>query len=970
MATKRVEAEQRAMLFSATTTLVFLTSWSLVADASNATTRTSSTSRSQNGRGRQYQQYHFASRVSHFDEGEQVGEKERRAADKESREALKLQLFGLGAAAPDRSEERALELGKELIQSIEQGMEPLIQNNKVVRLSGSEQGLKATTTVRASVTDIAAFLHDFESAYFTEAAVKDFMVRDRYKIEDGPDGPDSPGGGRSHTSYLRCRIPTGRYRDRVVCAKNTVSSLSLSGDVTYVSFPTKHEDVPEEDTGEIVFAESSWVYRIKPVRFAHELDNSSMKYRGPITTLELYTHLDFKTGAKSKRHFRYWHHHLYRPLTVRAVSQVQRYFQHLRPLENLDYEDGTSMATLLLDSVSAFEVGTSWGNRAKMGRLALSVMMEKNDALREVHARNPWFSPMCVSVLKSKTSPPRTVNKKLQDLSAADGVKVGKSLISFIITNTSARAAVDEFILKYPSMREYDRQNEFFRTFLETIATHTLKSATFGMKFRVMLGASLSTMDMVTDVFVINSYFKSGESSTASVMLLLLLLNVLFQLMLVFIQTRKAPRKVMAKEILLTLCGLKHARNAYRVAMDERRDYELLSPIWDLLLTVLGEVFSESIPAAIVLGSSILSSITSGNAISPTTPVSIFFTIVATSYTLASISYDLDVNPNRRRLDPQVYGYVPDKNRTRVLLAMTMFSTSVMVSAVFLYSVLVSMSGEAAFLYWCVSTLLYITRRSIRRGGFHPFKRKLSTGITCVLHVVGKGAQDFTAALFFAYPQGGGGAGFILNLAFNQMATVVVAILYVNRFGGLSGIIWNNVLAANGAVALSFLTLISTMDREHLSFFSSLETFGDQAERLFFTHTEHELKLRSAFDFTTLKNCERIRDEVKSFFQENIDDWNREQPLWWTPRLVAKIPDDMLDSMFAPNTTSLAVKRNFISRKASGRLKIRDAFVAIYDDDDDYDDEEEETEEAEEAEEAEVEVEGGNVNKVAVCGLG
>ena len=51
---------------------------------------------------------------------------------------------------------------------------------------------------------------------------------------------------------------------------------------------------------------------------------------------------------------------------------------------------------------------------------------------------------MCVSVLKSKTSPPRTVNKKLQDLSAADGVKVGKSLISFIITNTSARAAVDE----------------------------------------------------------------------------------------------------------------------------------------------------------------------------------------------------------------------------------------------------------------------------------------------------------------------------------------------------------------------------------------------------------------------------------------------------------------------------------------------------------------------------------------------
>jgi hypothetical protein len=67
-------------------------------------------------------QQHLASRVSHFDAGVQEGEKERREADAESRAALKQQLFGKDAAAPDEEEERALELGRELVLEIERDM--------------------------------------------------------------------------------------------------------------------------------------------------------------------------------------------------------------------------------------------------------------------------------------------------------------------------------------------------------------------------------------------------------------------------------------------------------------------------------------------------------------------------------------------------------------------------------------------------------------------------------------------------------------------------------------------------------------------------------------------------------------------------------------------------------------------------------------------------------------------------------
>ncbi|GMI34546.1 hypothetical protein TeGR_g7087, partial [Tetraparma gracilis] len=273
---------------------------------------------------RQYgkKQQHLASRVSHFDAGVQEGEKERRAADAESRAALKLQLFGKDAAAPDKEEERALQLGRELVLEIERDMTPMKQSNQLVKLWSGKRGLKATITVRASADDVAAFLHDYESAYFNEAADKDQMVRDRFKIEDL--------GGRSHATYSRVRMPRGRYRDRVVCSKNTVSAKNHAGAVMYVSFPTVRDDAPEEDNN--VRVSCIWVFRIKPweASAGATVRTRASARRGKVS-LELYSQVDFKT-KESRMELE----ELRRPLTVRAVSQVQRYFQHLRLPEDLD----------------------------------------------------------------------------------------------------------------------------------------------------------------------------------------------------------------------------------------------------------------------------------------------------------------------------------------------------------------------------------------------------------------------------------------------------------------------------------------------------------------------------------------------------------------------------------------------------------------------------------------------------------
>ena len=177
-----------------------------------------------------------------------------------------------------------------------------------------------------------------------------------------------------------------------------------------------------------------WVFRIKPweASAGATVRTRASARRGKVS-LELYSQVDFKTKDS-----RMELEELRRPLTVRAVSQVQRYFQHLRLPEDLDAEDGIAMANLLVDSVAAFKKGSSWSARSKMGRLALSVMMEKNAAMRELHKENPWFSSMLIKVLDNKPAPPSTVDMRLEELTEADGRKIGKSLVTSLLASTTA----------------------------------------------------------------------------------------------------------------------------------------------------------------------------------------------------------------------------------------------------------------------------------------------------------------------------------------------------------------------------------------------------------------------------------------------------------------------------------------------------------------------------------------------------
>ena len=75
--------------------------------------------------------------------------------------------------------------------------------------------------------------------------------------------------------------------------------------------------------------------------------------------------------------------------------------------------------------------------------------------------------------------------------------------------------------------------------------------------WRVCTGATLSVLDIVTDVVVIVGYMGKEETRGYGYSLLMMLVgSMVLQLMMVFVQNRKKPW-VMAKEMLVEITGLK-----------------------------------------------------------------------------------------------------------------------------------------------------------------------------------------------------------------------------------------------------------------------------------------------------------------------------------------------------------------------------------------------------------------------------
>ena len=93
----------------------------------------------------------------------------------------------------------------------------------------------------------------------------------------------------------------------------------------------------------------------------------------------------------------------------------------------------------------------------------------------------------------------------------------------------SPEAAVDEWVIRFPALVEFDEKLVWFRLMMNTIAKRLLSEAGWGLKMRLYSGAFLSVMDMISDIAMINKFFGEGRNFYARFILCSIAANLFFQ---------------------------------------------------------------------------------------------------------------------------------------------------------------------------------------------------------------------------------------------------------------------------------------------------------------------------------------------------------------------------------------------------------------------------------------------------------
>jgi len=177
-----------------------------------------------------------------------------------------------------------------------------------------------------------------------------------------------------------------------------------------------------------------------------------------------------------------------------------------------------------------------------------------------------------------------------------------------------------------------------FRPMMNVVAKRLLGEVSWGLKMRVTMGAGLSILDLATDIiFVIVGYMGKDETKGYGWSLLGMVMgSMALQLLVVFLQNKGKPR-VLMKEMLIVLAGLKSAVDCKRVcAGQEMEEHHVFDARTELVFTKCVEMVCESIPGSLLQ----LYVLLKVRNVSRATVSSVLVSAMTTGFSSASISFE------------------------------------------------------------------------------------------------------------------------------------------------------------------------------------------------------------------------------------------------------------------------------------------------------------------------------------------
>jgi len=391
---------------------------------------------------------------------------------------------------------------------------PLTMGEIAFKKKDSNAWGRATTTVRASPEEVLAFLWDT-------------MRRSARREDDLEKSVEEQVNGHNILVYnkkLTPKIIADRdFLGRVVWRKEGDGFL-------LVTSPEESEARPITDG--VVRGNYPSVMKIK-------------RKNDKETTLENVIHPDAGGNIPSFVGSRW----MYK--TLAKVTEIQEYFLEQRKMEDYDADDGNALGVRLMHP---------GGEKGKKPWRKVRDVVGRHLGLKKLSVEFDWLAAFLEEVVRGRWVTSGSVSTKLECLSEKGARKIGRSLMPALKQRKTAEAGLHQWKMQNRSMVELFERYDWVESMLLEVAQEVMKTAPWGLMWRVCTGAALSMLDIVTDVVVIMGYMQKEETRGYGYSLLMMLVgSMVLQLMMVFVQNRKKPW-VMAKEMLVAITGLKAPR--------------------------------------------------------------------------------------------------------------------------------------------------------------------------------------------------------------------------------------------------------------------------------------------------------------------------------------------------------------------------------------------------------------------------
>jgi len=574
-----------------------------------------------------------------------------------------------------------------------------------------------------------------------------------------------------------------------------------------------------------------------------------------------------------------------------SVTAIQEYFQALRKLEEWDEDDGRVVGEVLCIKTTAEkrrETGES-----KVGA-RLRGLFERLKGLKQIAEKYEFFQLMMTRVVENKLRPTVVVNTPLCDVSKREGIVMARGLAMAMASNLTAEAAVDQWVLQYRALRELDKEEAWFRPMMNVVGKRLLGEVSWGLKMRVMMGAGLSVMDMATDIFVIVGYMEKEETKGYGWSLLGMIVgSMVIQLLCVFLQNRKTPLKMLG-EMLIVLTGLKPGFDAFNVCSGKEADeHSVFDAKTELVICKGIEMVCESIPGCVLQ----LFAILKNKDRTRRAIVSVAVSALTTGFNSASISFDADVDPQKRKEVPDYYGYIPDDGKRTVIFGCMVVNSSLLLLVRSLSAAMLMLAQKRYFVLYMAGDMGVYLLQKMLRGDFHywvPIGGAFGLFCSLLVRVLCKAIADFTGVIHCRHPYELGGLYWTGNMMLALLASFASVWIYFESGGEdvTKREAWTLVGYMGGGWVMSFVLFLLLMKKEYRSTFFSTTSGKQHSMNYFLKGGDDEVK--SAVLACNMQHWRQIRGEVKTWVLNNWYRWVEEKPLWFTEAWLAKVPNDFI----------------------------------------------------------------------------